>query len=62
MAHLPLAKYLPEFYTTIPAKLVSGEIKYAEERTHGLDKMGDVILAVQKGTSKAKAVVVVAEE
>lgn len=62
MVHFPLAKYLPELYTTIPAKLASSEIKYAEARRHGLDKMGDVILAVQKGTSKAKAVVFVAEE
>ncbi|KAJ6502805.1 hypothetical protein C8R47DRAFT_1039299 [Mycena vitilis] len=57
-----LQKYGAEFYTTIPAKLGSGELKYAEEITKGLDKMGDVILAVQKGTNKAKSVVVVAEE
>ncbi|KAJ7692566.1 hypothetical protein B0H17DRAFT_982095 [Mycena rosella] len=56
------AKYDKEFYATIPAKLASGEIKYAEDVTKGLDKVGDVILAVQKGDNKAKAVVVVAEE
>ncbi|KAJ7152351.1 hypothetical protein C8R46DRAFT_1179224 [Mycena filopes] len=55
-------KYAKEFYETIPAKLVSGEIKYNEEVTKGLEHVGDVILAVQKGTNKAKAVVVVAEE
>ncbi|KAF7349033.1 NAD(P)-binding protein [Mycena venus] len=57
-----LPKYSKEFYDTIPAKLASGEFKYTEEVTKGLDKVGDVILAVQKGTNKAKAVVVVAEE
>ncbi|KAF7336156.1 NAD(P)-binding protein [Mycena venus] len=57
-----LPKYLAEFCTTIPPKLASGEIKYAEDISRGLDKVGDRILAVQKGTSKAKAVVVVAEE
>ncbi|KAJ7731628.1 hypothetical protein B0H16DRAFT_1427404 [Mycena metata] len=62
MAHLPLMKYLPEFYATIPAQLASGELKYPEEVTRGLDKVGDVILSVQKGTNKAKAVVLVAEE
>ncbi|KAJ7017827.1 hypothetical protein C8F04DRAFT_1278731 [Mycena alexandri] len=62
MAHLPLMKYLPEFYATIPAQLANGELKYTEEVTRGLDKVGDVILAVQKGTNKAKAVVLVAEE
>ncbi|KAJ7676982.1 hypothetical protein DFH06DRAFT_1317581 [Mycena polygramma] len=51
-----LPKYIADFYATIPAKLASGELKYAEEVTKGLDKVGDVILAVQKGTNKAKAV------
>ncbi|KAJ6550056.1 hypothetical protein B0H19DRAFT_1160303 [Mycena capillaripes] len=57
-----LPKYWADFYATIPPKLASGELKYAEEITTGLDKVGDVILAVQKGTNKAKAVVIVAEE
>ncbi|KAJ7460197.1 hypothetical protein FB451DRAFT_1141301 [Mycena latifolia] len=55
-------KYEKEFYKIIPAKLASGEIKYAEEITRGLDTVGDAILAVQKGTNTGKAVVVVAEE
>jgi NADPH-dependent curcumin reductase CurA len=53
-------KYEQEFYTTVPPKLASGELKYSEEITNGLDKVGDVILAVQKGTNKAKAVISVA--
>ncbi|KAJ6631871.1 alcohol dehydrogenase [Mycena sp. CBHHK59/15] len=57
-----MGKYAAEFYATVPAKLASGELKYSEEVTHGLDKVGDVIFAVQKGTNKAKAVIVVAEE
>jgi NADPH-dependent curcumin reductase CurA len=57
-----LPKYYEEFYATMPGKIASGEFKYVEEVTKGLDKVGDVILAVQNGTSKAKAVVVVAEE
>ncbi|KAJ6518391.1 hypothetical protein DFH09DRAFT_1428202 [Mycena vulgaris] len=56
------AKYDAEFYETVPAALASGELKHAEDVTVGLDKVGDVILAVQRGTNKAKAVVVVAEE
>ncbi|KAF7292632.1 NAD(P)-binding protein [Mycena indigotica] len=55
-------KYAKDFYAEVPAKLVSGEIKYTEEITKGLDKAGHVILAVQKGENKAKAVVLVAEE
>ncbi|KAJ7676980.1 hypothetical protein DFH06DRAFT_1428958 [Mycena polygramma] len=57
-----MPKYLAEFYATIPSQLASGKLKYSEEITKGLDKVGDVILAVQKGENKAKAVVVVAED
>lgn len=55
-------KYEEEFYATIPAKLASGELQYTEEVSIGLDKVGDVILAVQKGANKAKAVIKVADE
>ena len=55
-------KYDAEFYATIPAKLASGELKYTEEVTKGLDKVGDVIVSVQRGTNKAKAVIEVAEQ
>ncbi|KAF8193891.1 alcohol dehydrogenase [Mycena galopus ATCC 62051] len=57
-----LPKYSEEFYATMPEKLASGKFKYSEEITKGLDKVGEVILAVQMGTSKGKSVVVVAEE
>ena len=56
------AKYNEEFYATVPSKLASGELKYNEEVTKGLENIGDVILAVQKGTNKAKAVVSVADQ
>ncbi|KAG6881482.1 hypothetical protein C0993_001301 [Termitomyces sp. T159_Od127] len=55
-------KYHEEFYATIPKKLKNGEIRYTEEVTEGLDKVGEVILRVQKGDNKAKAVVKVADE
>ncbi|GLB39900.1 putative N-terminal domain of oxidoreductase [Lyophyllum shimeji] len=55
-------KYDAEFYATIPAKLASGELKYTEEIWDGLEKVGDAILAVQKGTNKAKVVIKVADE
>ncbi|KAK7038568.1 NADP-dependent oxidoreductase RED1 [Favolaschia claudopus] len=54
-------KYDEEFYRTIPPALASGEIKYTEEVHHGLDKIGDAILRIQKGENTAKVVVVVAE-
>jgi hypothetical protein len=54
-------KYREEFYATIPEKLAKGEIRYTEEITRGLDKVGDVVLAVQMGSNTGKAVVVVAE-
>ncbi|KAJ6538132.1 hypothetical protein B0H19DRAFT_1181763 [Mycena capillaripes] len=57
-----LTQYEEEFYATVPRQLASGELKYTEDVAYGLDKIGDVILAVQTGANKGKAVVVVAEE
>ncbi|KAG6824301.1 hypothetical protein H0H92_007289 [Tricholoma furcatifolium] len=55
-------KFNDAFYATIPDKVAKGELKYTEEVTDGLQKVGDVLLAVQKGENKAKAVVRVAEK
>ncbi|KAH8834577.1 alcohol dehydrogenase [Flagelloscypha sp. PMI_526] len=49
-------KYQDEFYETVPAKLKSGEMKYSEEVTVGLENAMDVLLGVLKGKNKAKAV------
>ncbi|KAJ6514161.1 alcohol dehydrogenase [Mycena vulgaris] len=62
LAVFRLTKYEEEFYATVPQALANGEIKYSEDVSYGLDKVGDVLLAVQTGANKAKAVVVVAEE
>ncbi|KAJ7710412.1 chaperonin 10-like protein [Mycena rosella] len=59
---LRLAKYNEEFYANVPRALAAGEFKYSEDVSHGLDKVGDVLLAVQTGANTGKAVVVVAEE
>jgi hypothetical protein len=55
-------KYDKEFYEVIPPALASGELKYSEDVSRGLETVGDVILAVQQGRNTGKAVVVVAEE
>ncbi|KDQ64390.1 hypothetical protein JAAARDRAFT_75057 [Jaapia argillacea MUCL 33604] len=54
-------KYLSEFYEVIPPKLASGELKYTEDITRGLENVGEAILAVQTGKNKGKSVIVVAE-
>ena len=46
----------------MPKKLASGEIKYTEDITRGLENAGHAILDVQTGKNKGKSVVVVAEE
>ncbi|KAJ7617351.1 hypothetical protein FB45DRAFT_933982 [Roridomyces roridus] len=56
------SKYKDEFYATVPPLLASGEIKYKEDVSRGLETVGDVILAVQEGRNNGKAVVIVAEE
>ncbi|KAJ6474932.1 alcohol dehydrogenase [Mycena sanguinolenta] len=55
-------KYMKEFYEVIPAALASGELKYYEDVSRGLETVGEAILRVQKGTNEGKAVVLVAEE
>ncbi|KAF8157829.1 alcohol dehydrogenase [Crassisporium funariophilum] len=54
-------KYLEEFYNVMTPKVVSGQIKHREDVYSGLDKAGDVILAVQQGKNKSKAVIHVAD-
>ncbi|KAJ7814652.1 hypothetical protein B0H13DRAFT_2464216 [Mycena leptocephala] len=54
-------KYTAQFRAEVIPKLVSGEFKFSEDITRGLDKVWDVLLAVQKGTNTGKAVVVVAD-
>ncbi|KAF8996527.1 alcohol dehydrogenase [Cyathus striatus] len=55
-------KYETQFYEEVPQLLAEGKLKYSEHVWEGLDKAGEAILAVQKGTNKAKAVVKVAQE
>ncbi|KAF7375739.1 SGNH hydrolase [Mycena sanguinolenta] len=56
------AKYDREFYEVIPPALASGELKYTEDVSRGLETVGEMILRVQEGRNTGKAVVVVAEE
>lgn len=61
--HSPLhAKYVDAFMGSVVPKLASGEFKYTEDRTLGLEKAGEALLAVQKGTNKGKSVVIVADQ
>ncbi|KAJ6477285.1 alcohol dehydrogenase [Mycena vulgaris] len=55
-------RYDAEFYDMIPRALASGEIKYREDVSHGLETVGETILRVQKGRNTGKAVVIVAQE
>lgn len=56
------AKYETEFYENVPAKIAAGEIKLQEDRTIGLENVGEAITAVQTGRNKGKSVIIVAEE
>ncbi|KAJ6507008.1 hypothetical protein C8R45DRAFT_1090654 [Mycena sanguinolenta] len=55
-------KYDAAFKVEVLPKLASGEFKFTEDVTHGLDKVGDALLAVLKGTNTGKAIVHVADE
>ncbi|KAJ6503728.1 hypothetical protein C8R45DRAFT_924073 [Mycena sanguinolenta] len=54
--------YAAAFKEEVVPKLASGEFKYTGDVTDGLEKVGDTILAVLKGTNTCKAVVRVADE
>ena len=55
-------KYAEDFHRTFPARVASGEIKYLEQRVHGLENAGEAILAVQRGDNFGKMILVVGEE
>ena len=57
-----LPKYVQAFYSEIPARIASGELKYTEDLTEGLENGGQAILDVQSGKNKGKSVVRVARE
>jgi len=55
-------EYGKEFYEVMPKMIAEGRIRWREEVWDGLDKVGEAILAVQKGENKAKTVVRVASD
>jgi hypothetical protein len=57
-----LPKHEEKFYAEVPALIARGELKWTEDRTIGLENADKAILAVQRGTNKAKSVVIVADE
>ena len=57
-----LAHWRQSFYDEMPKLVVEGKIKYQEDRSYGLDKIGEAFLEVQTGGNKGKKVVIVAED
>jgi hypothetical protein len=45
----------------MPTKIARGEIKYQEDKTVGLEHVGEALLSVLTGKNTGKSVVVVAE-
>ncbi|KAI0719028.1 NAD-P-binding protein [Fomitopsis betulina] len=54
-------KYREQFYNEFPAAVAAGTIKYSEDISHGLESVGEAIVAVQKGTNNGKKIIVVAD-
>ncbi|KAI0035812.1 alcohol dehydrogenase [Vararia minispora EC-137] len=55
-------KWGKQFYEEMPRLVKEGKIKFQEDRSYGLDQIGEAFVAVQKGTNNGKKVVVVAED
>lgn len=62
IVHRLQKKYATIFYEFLSPLVASGKIKHKEEVRQGLEEVSDFILAVQKGTNKAKAIIHVADE
>lgn len=57
-----MGDYLEAFYKEIPKAIASGQLKYREHITKGLENGGQALLDVQLGRNEGKSVIVVAEE
>lgn len=55
-------KYEEDFYKIIPKRIASGEIKYTEDLTEGLQNAGHGLVSVLNGTNKGKKIIVVARD
>jgi len=55
-------KHIKNFMAEIPAKVASGEIKYLEDRTIGMEYGCEALLAVLTGKSNGKGIIIVAKE
>ncbi|GJE88548.1 NADP-dependent oxidoreductase [Phanerochaete sordida] len=57
-----MPKYLADFYKEVPGQIARGELKYVEDRKHGLELAGEAIRDVWLGQNRGKSVVIVGEE
>ncbi|VDB88826.1 unnamed protein product [Peniophora sp. CBMAI 1063] len=55
-------RYVKQFFDEVPKLVREGKIKYQEDRSYGLDKVGEALLQVHTGVNHGKKVVVVAED
>jgi NADPH-dependent curcumin reductase CurA len=62
IVHRLYGKYDEAFYEEVPKLLASGDIKYTEHITRGLENVGQAILDVQIGRNEGKSVVIVADD
>ncbi|KDQ23503.1 hypothetical protein PLEOSDRAFT_1109146 [Pleurotus ostreatus PC15] len=54
-------QYRDEFYREFVPLLASGDIKYREDITHGLETVGEVLLDVQRGKNFGKGIIHLAD-
>lgn len=54
-------KYAEAFFRDFPKLVASGQIKYKEDRSYGLQSVGQAILDVQKGNNFGKKIIILSE-
>ncbi|KAE9405440.1 NAD(P)-binding protein [Gymnopus androsaceus JB14] len=55
-------KWQKEFYEVIPKKIASGDFKYKEDITRGLENAGEALREVQTGKNHGKKVIIVSDD
>lgn len=57
-----LPRYNKQFFEEMPKLVREGKIKYQEDRSYGLEKVGEALLQVYSGANHGKKVVIVADD
>lgn len=56
------SKWGESFYREVPTLVKEGKLKYQEDRSYGIESVGEAFLQISTGANKGKKVIIVAED